>query len=52
MVVGFMAIVGSFMLSYTADKYDNLMRQRIEAGVRLDSGWGATYGCFWYFSAR
>lgn len=31
-VVGFMAIVGSFMLSYTADKYDNLMRQRIEAG--------------------
>jgi len=30
--VGFMAIIGSFMLSYTADKYDNLMRERIRAG--------------------
>ncbi|MDL1957886.1 MAG: NTP transferase domain-containing protein [Deltaproteobacteria bacterium] len=29
---GFMAIIGSFMLSYTADKYDNLMRKRIKAG--------------------
>lgn len=29
---GFMAIIGSFMLSYTADKYDNLMRERIRAG--------------------
>ncbi len=29
---GFMAIIGSFMLSYTADKYDNLMRLRIKAG--------------------
>ena len=29
---GFMAIIGSFMLSYTADKYDNLMRERIKAG--------------------
>ena len=29
---GFMAIIGSFMLSYTADKYDSLMRKRIEAG--------------------
>lgn len=27
--LGFMAIIGSFMLSYTADKYDNLMRERI-----------------------
>ena len=27
-----MAIIGSFMLSYTADKYDNLMRKRIKAG--------------------
>jgi len=24
-----MAIIGSFMLSYTADKYDNLMNERI-----------------------
>ncbi len=30
--IGFMAIIGSFMLSYTADKYDNLMRSRIKAG--------------------
>jgi len=29
---GFMAIIGSFMLSYPADKYDNLMRERIAAG--------------------
>jgi CDP-L-myo-inositol myo-inositolphosphotransferase len=29
---GFMAIIGSFMLSYTADKYDNLMRERIKVG--------------------
>ena len=27
--IGFMAIIGSFMLSYTADKYDRLMRNRI-----------------------
>ncbi len=32
LLVGFMAIIGSFMLSYTADKYDNLMRERIQAG--------------------
>jgi len=29
---GFMAIIGSFMLSYTADKHDNLMRERIKLG--------------------
>jgi CDP-L-myo-inositol myo-inositolphosphotransferase len=35
--IGFMAIIGSFMLSYTADKYDNLMRNRIRRvkGFRL-----------------
>ncbi|MCH8123222.1 MAG: NTP transferase domain-containing protein [Bacteroidetes bacterium] len=32
---GFMAIIGSFMLSYTADKYDNLMRERIKSGLRM-----------------
>ncbi|MBW2091076.1 MAG: NTP transferase domain-containing protein [Deltaproteobacteria bacterium] len=33
---GFFAIIGSFMLSYTADKYDNLMRERITLrGLRL-----------------
>lgn len=29
---GFLAIIGSFMLSYTADKYDRLMRDRIIHG--------------------
>ncbi len=39
-LAGFMAIIGSFMLSYTADKYDNLMRERIKAGgkARLRMG--------------
>jgi len=32
LVAGFLAIIGSFMLSYTADKYDSLMRARIAAG--------------------
>lgn len=27
--IGFFAIIGSFLLSYTADKYDSLMRDRI-----------------------
>jgi len=31
---GFMAVIGSFMLSYTADKYDNLMRDRVRAGSK------------------
>jgi CDP-L-myo-inositol myo-inositolphosphotransferase len=30
--VGFLAIIGSFMLSYTADKYDRIMRDRIIHG--------------------
>ncbi len=29
LLIGFLAIIGSFMLSYTADKYDNRMRARI-----------------------
>ena len=33
--IGFAAIIGSFMLSYTADKYDSLMRNRISKGIRL-----------------
>jgi CDP-L-myo-inositol myo-inositolphosphotransferase len=32
LVLGFFAIIGSFMLSYTADKYDSLMRDRIIHG--------------------
>lgn len=35
LLIGFMAIIGSFMLSYTADKYDNLMSERIKAGWRM-----------------
>lgn len=34
LLTGFMAIIGSFMVSYTADKYDSLMRERIAAGGR------------------
>ena len=32
--VGFLAILGSFMVSYTADKYDHLMKARVQAGAR------------------
>jgi CDP-L-myo-inositol myo-inositolphosphotransferase len=35
LVIGFIAIIGSFMLSYTADKYDNLMKSRIRKGIRM-----------------
>ena len=35
LVIGFFAIIGSFMLSYTADKYDKLMKNRIKKGVRM-----------------
>ncbi len=32
--VGFLAITGSFMVSYTADKHDSLMQERFERGGR------------------
>ena len=32
LIVGFLAIVGSFTVSYTADKYDGLMKARFERG--------------------
>ena len=35
LVIGFVAIIGSFMLSYTADKYDGLMKSRIKKGIRM-----------------
>ena len=38
LLIGFLAIIGSFMLSYTADKYDSLMRGRIAGGRRLRIG--------------
>ena len=37
-VVGFSAIIGSFMLSYTADKYDNLMLEKIGGGATFRLG--------------
>jgi len=38
LLIGFMAIIGSFMLSYTADKHDSLMRDRIIHGKGLRMG--------------
>ncbi len=37
-VLGFLAIVGSFMNSYTADKYDRLMKARFERGKGIRIG--------------
>ena len=31
-IIGFMAIIGSFMNSYTADKYDGLMKRKLNTG--------------------
>ncbi len=36
--IGFLAIIGSFLLSYTADKYDALMSRRIRQGKGLRMG--------------
>lgn len=36
--VGFLAIIGSFLLSYTADKYDHLMGRQIRQGIGLRLG--------------
>ncbi len=47
--VGFMAIIGSFMLSYTADKYDNLMRERIQAGGKVGVRMGRDVRVFFIF---
>jgi choline kinase/phosphatidylglycerophosphate synthase len=38
LIVGFLAIVGSFMNSYTADKYDGLMKARIARGRGIRIG--------------
>jgi CDP-L-myo-inositol myo-inositolphosphotransferase len=38
LLIGFLAIIGSFMLSYTADKHDSLMRARIAGGTSLRIG--------------
>ncbi len=41
LLAGFAAIIGSFVNSYTADKYDGLMRARLAAGK---SGWRLRMG--------
>ena len=46
---GFMAIIGSFMLSYTADKYDSLMRERITAGGKAGLRMGRDVRVFLIF---
>jgi CDP-L-myo-inositol myo-inositolphosphotransferase len=38
LLAGFLAIIGSFMVSYTADKHDRFMRTRIESGQGLRMG--------------
>ncbi len=38
LIVGFLAIIGSFMNSYTADKYDRLMKSRFEKGRGIRIG--------------
>jgi len=49
LLAGFMAIIGSFMLSYTADKYDNLMRERIKAGGKAGLRMGRDVRVFLIF---
>lgn len=49
LLTGFMAIIGSFMLSYTADKYDSLMRSRIAAGGRAELRLGRDVRVFLIF---
>ncbi len=38
LIVGFLAIIGSFMNSYTADKYDSLMKARFSKGRGIRIG--------------
>ncbi|NOZ52009.1 MAG: NTP transferase domain-containing protein [Gammaproteobacteria bacterium] len=49
LLVGFMAIIGSFMLSYTADKYDNLMREWVQAGGKAGLRMGRDVRVFLIF---
>lgn len=37
-LIGFLAIIGSFVLSYTAEKYDSLMNSQIRQGAALRMG--------------
>jgi CDP-L-myo-inositol myo-inositolphosphotransferase len=47
--VGFMAIIGSFMLSYTADKYDNMMHERLQTGGKAGLRMGRDVRVFLIF---
>jgi len=38
LVIGFAAIIGSFMISYTADKYDGVMARRLQGAVYFRLG--------------
>jgi CDP-L-myo-inositol myo-inositolphosphotransferase len=38
LVIGFAAIIGSFMISYTADKYDGLMARKLQGAVYFRLG--------------
>ena len=38
LIIGFLAILGSFMNSYTADKYDGLMKAKFEKGREIRIG--------------
>jgi len=38
LVMGFLAIIGSFMTSYTADKYDSLMKAKFSKGKGIRIG--------------
>jgi CDP-L-myo-inositol myo-inositolphosphotransferase len=49
LLIGFMAIIGSFMLSYTADKYDNLMSERVQAGGKAGLRMGRDVRVFLIF---
>jgi len=49
LATGFLAIIGSFMLSYTADKYDNLMRERLQAGGKTGLRMGRDVRVFLIF---
>lgn len=37
-IIGFLAMIGSFLNSYTADKYDGLMRTKVSAGKVIRIG--------------
>ena len=37
-IIGFLAIIGTFMNSYTADKYDGLMKKKLKQRVHLRLG--------------